>query len=238
VWEIVRQDDWLEVFIAPEEDAPTRSFLLQAGGMPRLQIGDAEPRRWPDEVDSETITDQGLWQAEMRIPFSALEMNPEPGASWLINIVRHRAAKPGSPGEEDSSIVPEGEFAPMRLVEEPVARETVTAIRLHGVARGNQTVEHGFATILRLRPEIETNRDSRNVAARVAVEADGEVVTEYERALRRLPGYWSPAGPVQMDLGRAFEGDLQVTVSAVADDGSLDVAKTFVIDERGRVEAH
>lgn len=72
---------------------------------------------------------------------------------------------------------------------------------------------------------------------RVAVHAEGETAAEVERHVRYLPGLWAAAAPMQVDLGRAVEGDVQVTVSAVAGDGSLDASGTFIVDERGRVTA-
>lgn len=234
VWEIVRQDDWLELLIAPAAGEPVRSFLVQAGGMTRFQLGDREPLQRPEAVACRTVIEPGLWTAEMRIPFAALEMTPQAGAAWQINLVRHRAAKPESPGSEDSSIAADG-FAPMMLVAEPAPSETVARVGITAARRADQTVEHGFATMLSLRPEIETNRDSRDVTISVAVRADGETVAEYTRNLRRLAGLWTPGGEIQMDLGRAFEGDLEVVVTALAGDGSLDIAGTFRVDERGRV---
>lgn len=38
-----------------------------------------------------------------------------------------------------------------------------------------------------------------------------------------------------MDLGQALEGDLRVTLSAIAGDGSLNASETFIIDERGHL---
>ncbi|MEA3401163.1 MAG: hypothetical protein U9R79_07980 [Armatimonadota bacterium] len=170
-------------------------------------------------------------------------MTPEAGATWRINLVRHRAAKTDSPGAEDSSIIASSEnanvaqFAAMTLVAAPTARETAARIRLTDVRRSEETVEHGFATILRLRPAIETNRASRDVTVRMVARAEGETIAQLERHLRRLPGLWAPAGEMQMDLGRAFEGDLQITVSAVAGGGSLNASATFAVDEQGRILA-
>ena len=236
VWEIVRQDDWIEVRVAPEDGAPVRSFLLQAGGMPQLRMGDGEPQQWPEAVDSATVGAPGLWQAEMRLPFDALEMSAAQGATWQVNIIRHRAAKAESPGEEDASLAAgSNECVPATFVADPTPPQTTASFALEGVKRGDQTVEDGFATVLKLRPVIETNRQSRDVTIRVAVAAGNETLAEYERHLRQLPGLWRPAGEVQMNLGRAIEGDLQVTVAAVADDGSLDEAATFSVDPRGSV---
>ncbi len=49
------------------------------------------------------------------------------------------------------------------------------------------------------------------------------------------PGLWSSPNEIQMDLGRAFEGNINVALSAVADDGLLDASRTFAIDAEGSV---
>jgi hypothetical protein len=237
VWGIVRKDDWIEVLLTPEIGAPVRNLLLQAGGMPQFRLGEGDRQRWPSEIASEAVTGPGLWTAEMRLPFSELEMAPQVGEQWGINVLRHRAAKTDSPGSEDSRLTPEGAFVPLRLVDESADQDTEVRFALEQVGRGDQTVEHGFATILTLLPWIETNRQSRDVSVRMQVRADGETLAEYERDLRQLPGLWSAAGPIQMDLGQAFDGDLTVTMSVSAGDGSVDASQQFTIDERGRATA-
>jgi len=221
----VFRDDCFEIFLGTtaDKDAYYHLAVSSAGAKyDAAKTGDGRPDvKWGGEWAVGTVRGRSAWIAEIRIPFATLGGAPKAGDVWRVNMARHRASRRGSQEEESSNITASARnhrpdlFVPMVFTEKSrITQPNSLRAKLAGVKRGDQTTTYGYATLLAFSPTVETDRSLMN--QRIVIEVagpTGKVITRKTIAAGRIPGRWSPAKPIVMDLGQAYKGDLTLSLS-------------------------
>jgi len=221
----VFKDDCFEVFLDTNGDRRTYYHLaLSSSGAKYDAAKTGEGSldvSWDGDWEAAVVRGRDLWIAEIHVPFSMLGGPPKPGDVWHTNMSRHRAARPGSQSEEDSSLIPSERnhrpdlFLPLVFTSKSRAdNPSELRARIDQVKRYDQTTTYGYSTFLVFTPTVESDRSLVNQTIRIQVaDAHGKVVAKKRIEAVRIPGQWSPSKPVMMDLGQAYEGDLTLTLS-------------------------
>ncbi len=82
-------EDSLEIFLSPDPESPDDCYQLignWAGSIYDVHAGD---RKWNGNWEFKTKAGEGLWTAEVSIPFADLgTSSPQPGDTWRANFCR------------------------------------------------------------------------------------------------------------------------------------------------------
>jgi hypothetical protein len=91
-------DDEVEVWIDANGDGKTYRQIIVNGAGAKLEMG--EDGTIEIGVRAAVHVREGhAWSAELAIPFAGLGVTPKPGATWRLNVARHRPAGNGFPTE-------------------------------------------------------------------------------------------------------------------------------------------
>ena len=93
--ENVFNDDAVEIMIKSDPDRPRHfQFAISASGATfdaiRTHGGSNVDTRWNGEMAAAAAIAQDHWSAELHIPFYCLELSPQVGSQWRINICRDK----------------------------------------------------------------------------------------------------------------------------------------------------
>ncbi|MCF7847661.1 MAG: hypothetical protein K9M45_02330 [Kiritimatiellales bacterium] len=244
-------DDAVEIFICSGGHGDCHRFAVSASGArwdaKSLRDGTSDPT-WNGTWASGVKKSKNGLAVEMHIPFADLGGAPLAGDRWAVDIIRHRTARAGHSGSEESSIVlsaqrhEAGRFIP--LVFSAGSRVQIPdgkRVRISNIKRYDETVTYGYSTFLVFDLEIETDRFLMNPPIRLAVkDAENKEILNKTITAARIPGVWKSPKPVMLELGKDFSGTLVLEVSFGLGDKRKPSAKSqaaalFAIDVKGAV---